>query len=131
MLASLCLLFTLLADPTAPAELRGQVIGPDAKPVASATIYSSNGSQTATSDDQGIFTFAGVDPSLKYDLLVLADGFRPMMIKNADPRRAARAQLQVLPSDLDRDQMLHGRAVDVELAIGRLPQVFAIAATGE
>ena len=43
--------------------------------------------KSTLSDDQGAFTIAAVDSSLNFDLLVLADGQRPLLLKKVDPTR--------------------------------------------
>src|SRR5438552_6112584 len=92
----------LLAGPTVPADLKGKVTGADGLPVAQAivTVYSAapkKGAATvgkyeypecgksAIADGEGAFDIVGVDSSLNYELLVTAEGYRPLMLKKVDP----------------------------------------------
>src|SRR5262245_8836069 len=112
--SALCVIIMLLAGAAGPAELRGTVVGPDGKPITHATIIDDGTArQRAISDDLGFFAISDIDPSLKYDLLVLADGFRPALLKQIDPRRSdAKLKLETLPKNLNADQLVRGRVVD-------------------
>jgi hypothetical protein len=130
MLATLVSVVMLLADASAPADLHGKVVTTDGQAVsgASVMIYSASpkkGAATsdpfdypeceksATADDQGAFTIAGVDASLQYELLVSADGYRPTMLKKVDPARGnITAKLNKPPADVEPEMMVKGRVTD-------------------
>jgi protocatechuate 3,4-dioxygenase beta subunit len=123
-------LFLLLADPSSPAHLTGHVIDSDSTPIANATVmvYTAapkkgpatqnptdypDCSKSAATDAQGAFSITGVDPALNYELLILADNTRPLLLRKVDPARGdIRALLQPLPKDTDADHLIHGHIVD-------------------
>jgi uncharacterized GH25 family protein len=125
-------LILLLSDPSSTANLTGHAIDPDGVPIPSATIliYTATPkkgpatlnpsdypdcAKSTTADAQGVFTITGVDPSLKYELLVLADNFRPLLLKKVDPARGdIRAMLRALPKDIEQDHLIHGHIVDAD-----------------
>src|SRR5690348_7460644 len=129
MCAILIGLVMLLADPTVPADLKGAVTSADGLPVAQASvvIYSAaprkgaatmnkfeypDCSKSAKAEADGAFTIAAVDSSLNYELLVSADGFRPLMLKKVDPERGEiRAKLTPTPKEFD-NAPLRGHVVD-------------------
>src|SRR3954469_5698913 len=91
----------LLADAPGRAGLSGSVVSGD-QPLVGATVYvysaapkkgaaTINGAdypdcqKSAQTDAAGAFSISGVDPSLQYRLLVIADGYRPKMLTKVDP----------------------------------------------
>src|SRR2546423_6262333 len=122
-------LIMVLADPTVPADLKGRVTGPDGLPVAQANVVVYGAaprkgaatmnkfeypdcSKSAKVEGEGAFTIPAVDSSLNYDLLVLADGFRPLMLRKVDPARGEiRAKLTPTPKEFD-NAPLRGHVVD-------------------
>src|SRR5215207_7011881 len=91
----------LLADSSSPVDLIGKVADVGGTPIVQATVIVSStapkkGTANATApeagksvnaDVQGAFTLPAVDPTFTYDLLVLADGYRAVMLKKVDPAR--------------------------------------------
>jgi hypothetical protein len=131
MHATILSLLILLADaPTAP-NLHGQVMSPDgaAVPQADVIVYSAapkkkdavalnkfeypDCSKSSQADATGAFKIDGVDLSLNYELLVLADGYRPLMLKKVDPARGEiRAKLIPAPTEFNGNDPLRGHVVD-------------------
>jgi hypothetical protein len=133
MFTALLSLILLVGIPGSQSTLTGSVHSTDsvaAIPNATIVIYSAapaakdqqtppppNGypeiGKSTPSDTQGHFIFAGVDPSLNYELLVLADGYRPLMLKKVDPSRGEiTARLKPIPKDLQPELQLKGHVVD-------------------
>jgi hypothetical protein len=126
------LLMCLLAGVSQATDLTGKVVGPDGAAVGGATVmvYSATpkkGSPTtnpteypecskssATDSGSGAFAIDGVDPANVYELLVLSDTYRPLMLKKVDPARGQiTAKLKAIPADVDPQLLVRGRVVDM------------------
>ena len=125
-------LMLLLADAPPAADLSGKVAGPDNQPVADATvlIYSAspkNGESAINPADypdcqksvktgaDGTFQIAGVDASLNFRLMILANDYRPLVLNKVDPLKGAvTAKLKQIPKDLEADHMVKGHVVDAD-----------------
>lgn len=122
------LLSALLLAPSADrAELTGRVLAPGGKPVAGAHVMIDTAAvrhgtsplcpscyadcrKSAETDAGGRFRIAGVDPDLVFNVLVVADGYRPTLAKRADPARGpVDVPLEPFdPAKLDPKRVLRG-----------------------
>jgi hypothetical protein len=77
------------------------------------TCYVDCGKRTTT-DGAGRFTIAGLDDELRFNLLVVKDGFAPAWIRTADPQKSEviSAVLQPRQPIADLRRVLSGRIVD-------------------
>ncbi len=99
--------------------LTGRVVGAGAKPVVGAHVLIDSAAvrrgtsplcpscyadcrKTAVSDKDGRFRIASVDPELLFNVLVVADGFRPTIVKKTDPAKGA---IDVVLSPFDADKV--------------------------
>src|SRR4051812_40921613 len=95
-------LLMLLADGSAPTQLTGKVVDPDGNPVSGATVqvYSATpkkGAPTmdtweypdckksAVTDAGGGFVITEVNPAMLFEVLVLSEAHRPLLLKKVDP----------------------------------------------
>jgi hypothetical protein len=132
MLHAVLSILIMLADAQSPADLHGKVVAPDGVPITQASIVvytaaprkgnesvSTNShpdcEKSTASDDQGGFTIAAVDSSLNFELLVLAEGYRPLLLKKVDPTRGEiNAKMSTLPADVEVDHLVKGRVIDTD-----------------
>jgi hypothetical protein len=115
------LLTTLLlfAGLTDKPDLAGRVVTSAAKPVSGAHVLIDSAAvrqgtsplcpscytdcrKSAVTDQDGRFRIAAVDPELLFNVLVVADGFRPTIVKKTDP---AQKPVDVVLSPLDVDKL--------------------------
>jgi hypothetical protein len=115
LLTTLLLVAGLLEKP----DLVGRVATAGAKPVAGAHVLIDSAAvrqgssplcpscyadcrKSADTDHDGKFRIAAVDPELLFNVLVVADGFRPTIVKKTDP---AKGPIDVVLSPLDVDKL--------------------------
>ncbi len=128
---ALVLSLMLLLSGASDADLTGKVVSPDGSAVggASVIVYSASPKKGAATtnpseypdcqkstatDGAGAFTIAGVDSSKTFELLVVSDSYRPLMLKKVDPTRGQiTAKLKALPTDVDPQMLVRGRVVDL------------------
>ena len=121
------ILAVLLALPLAAADLTGRITDRDGKPIANAYVYVHTaipkkgvgvvcpscyrdcGKQVAA-DAKGNFRIKSVDPSLKFRLLAVADGFEPALSKFSE-ETAYEFALNPRPTG-DDEHLVRGRVVD-------------------
>lgn len=125
------LLFIALASAAAPADdLNGAVRDNNGNPLAEATVFIHTAKprfgtsilcpscyadckKQATTDAEGRFTIADLDPSLVFRILVEAEGFRPKLMGDVGPAAAEpEVLLDPLPTNFDPALVLRGRVVD-------------------
>src|SRR5262245_14837379 len=99
---SLMLSVLLLLSDAPAADLSGKVVAPDGSAVNAATVLVYNASpkkgapttnpsedpdcqKFATTDASGAFSIAGVDSSKSFQILVVSDTYRPLLLKKVDP----------------------------------------------
>ena len=116
-------------------DLVGRVVTAGDKPLAGATVMIDSAAvrqgnsplcpscyadcrKRASTDQDGKFRIASVDPELLFDVLVVADGFRPTIAKKVDPGKdPVKVELSRLePDKLDPRRMLRGVVLD---AVGK------------
>jgi hypothetical protein len=125
-LASFLLAATL--SPVAP-DLTGRVVDSAGKPVPSANVYVYTAQpkqgvspvcpscykdcgKHETSDRTGAFRIHAVDPSLKFNILAVADGYEPKFANAVDPASAA-VTIQLVPRGAaDPDRTVRGMVID-------------------
>ncbi len=100
-------------------DLIGRVVTAEAKPIAGAHVLIDSAAvrqgtsplcpscyadcrKSADTDKAGNFRVASVDPELLFNVLVVADGFRPTIVKKTDP---AKGPIDVVLSPLDVDKL--------------------------
>ena len=145
MFAAILSALLLLADGSSSASLSGHVVGPDGSPVNGATVMvytaapkkgspttnpteSPDCGKTSITDASGAFAIDGVDSTQQFELLVLSDANRPLMLKKVDPARGQiTAKLKSLPADVDATMVVKGRIVDTngKPAVGAKVEVSA------
>jgi hypothetical protein len=115
------------------AELRGKVTNGAGHPLEHATVliyhagakkgYSTfwptcdrDCGKRAITDINGLFDIKGVNPALWFDLVVLGDGYQPMLVQGVNPSGGPEAAtvLQPRTSANDADRVVRGRVVDPE-----------------
>lgn len=117
------------ADP-AGASLRGTVVDADGRPVAGARVDLPTAAprigpglfcpscypdcaKSAPTDEQGRFEFHGLNPNLKFRVLVMAPGKKAALTNLTDPQAGeVRVALQRLPPEADRDRIVLAKLVD-------------------
>lgn len=128
-------LFTLvfIAAPAAPLDLEGRVVTTGGEAVANAQVLIDSASvrrgtsplcpscyldcrKRGVTDKEGRFRIAGLDPELLFNVLVVADGFRPTFARKSDP---AKGPIEVMLTPFDFDQVdprriLRGVVLDPE-----------------
>jgi protocatechuate 3,4-dioxygenase beta subunit len=121
----------LVADvSTTRPTLTGTITNDDNKPLAGATVYINTAAmktgtsilcpscyvdcgKTGTSDATGKFSIPGLDRQLRFNLLIVKDGYGPQEVNHVDPAEGAvSAKLLSLPRDLDGSHTVRGRVVD-------------------
>jgi hypothetical protein len=112
---TLLVTLALVAGFTDNPDLTGRVVTADAKPVAGAHVLIDSAAvrqgtsplcpscyadcrKSAVSDQDGRFRIASVDPELFFNVLVVADSYRPTIVKKTDP---AKGPIDVVLSPLD------------------------------
>jgi beta-lactamase regulating signal transducer with metallopeptidase domain len=117
------------APSAAGPTLRGEVHGIDGKPIVGATVmiwaagvksgystycpgcYADCGKRAAT-DSHGAFAISHVSPDLRFQLLVVRDGFAPKFVNKVDPFEGAiAASLKRRATPDDPSQAVRGRVV--------------------
>ena len=100
-------------------DLVGRVVTAGSKPIAGAHVLIDSAAvrqgtsplcpscyadcrKSADTDTEGHFRVATVDPELLFNVLVVADGFRPTIVKKTDP---AKGPIDVVVSPLDVDRL--------------------------
>jgi hypothetical protein len=111
----------------APPDLVGRVVATDGKPVAGARVLIGSAHvrqgtsplcpscfpdcrKQADTDSGGRFRIAAVDPALSFDVVVIADGYRPALATKSDPTRGP-VEVRLTPFDpaqLDPKRVLRG-----------------------
>jgi hypothetical protein len=126
------LVLSLIASSTyaeGPA-LKGRVVAPGDQPLSGARVilYTAavrtgtssmcpscwvDCAKSATSDANGRFEIASLDPQLIFRVLVVAEGYKPSFIEKVDPAAAeVEAKLIPVPADLDPARVLRGRVLN-------------------
>jgi hypothetical protein len=122
-------LFALSAEAT-DNDLTGLVVDQEGRSVAGANVfiytakprggvgvlcpscYADCAKETTTGAD-GQFSIEALDSELLFQLLVVAEEYKPVFVKEADPRaEPLSAKLELLPEGLDEHNLLRGRVVD-------------------
>jgi hypothetical protein len=122
----------LLASEAAGDDLTGRVAGQDGQAIAGANVFIYTAkprvgvgilcpgcypdcANKTTSRPDGKFLIQALDPSLLFQVLVVAEGYRPRFAKDVDPRAEPLAvELKPMPEGLDPGNVLRGRVVDPE-----------------
>lgn len=123
-------LFLLCSVAVSAAELRGVVVDKDAKPIKNANVYvyaafpkkgvsticpncyRDCGKQQAV-NGEGAFRVKDVDPSLRFDVLAVADGYEPAFASKVDPESGEATSIVLTPrSDADKDRLITGIVLD-------------------
>ena len=116
---ALLITLSLIAGLADNPDLAGRVVTAGLKPVAGAHILIDSAAvrqgtsplcpscyadcrKSAVSDQDGRFRIATVDPELLFNVLVVADGYRPAIIKKADPKKGP---IDVVLSPLGVDKL--------------------------
>lgn len=126
---TLFLTAAIFAEPLSP-ELSGTVLNPDGKPLAGARVdistaaprvgrglfcpscYVDCAKRTRT-DELGRFEFTGLDPSLKFRLLISAVGLRTVQTELIDPiEDDVEIKLQAAPQDFPPEHTIRGQIVN-------------------
>jgi len=71
--------------------------------------------KVVTTDAQGAFVIKGLDSSLTFQVLAVADGFQPTTLNRVDPAASQSVTLALLPvtmADAAADHLLSGRVLD-------------------
>ncbi len=112
-------------------DLLGQVSDESGKPIAGADVMIDSASvkkgsnplcpscyadcaKRAVTDYEGHFTLSDLDPTLRFNVLVVAEGFRPQILKKTDPAKGV-AKISLKRLDLKNvppSQLVRGRVVD-------------------
>jgi hypothetical protein len=91
------------------------------------TCYVDCGKRAATGAD-GRFQIAGLNSTLVFQLLVVAEGHRPQILKKVDPQKGAtlEVKLTVRPIPKDPNRVVRGQVIDPEgrPAVGALVEPF-------
>jgi protocatechuate 3,4-dioxygenase beta subunit len=109
--------------------ISGTISDPDEKPIAGATVmiwtagpkrgystycpgcYADCGKRAVT-DAKGEFSFERVDPTLRFNLLVVREGFTPLNVRKVEPfGNAVQARLERRSTPADLSQVVRGRVV--------------------
>ena len=123
----------IVASTTFAGELSGRVRNLKGEPIAGATVFINTAGpregvaifcpscyldcgKKATTDAEGRFTLDDVDPSLVFNLVATADGYRAGVTKKwVDPaKEPAFIDLEPLPTELPPERVLRGRLVDAD-----------------
>jgi hypothetical protein len=113
------------------ATATGKVTDADGKPLEHATVFIYEGhvkkgygvycptcwadcGKHAATDPEGNFTIAGLNPDLKFKLMVVKEGYTAAFIDQVDPAKgpAQPASLKMRPPVEDMTQVVRGRVVD-------------------
>jgi hypothetical protein len=132
LIATFCVAIATVSAAAAN-EVSGHVRNLQGEPVSGATVFISTAGprdgvaifcpscyldcgKKATTDAEGRFTIADVDPSLVFHLVATADGYRAGATKKrVDPANdQAYIELETLPADLPPERVLRGRVVDAD-----------------
>jgi beta-lactamase regulating signal transducer with metallopeptidase domain len=109
----------------------GQILNFRAEPIPGATVFVHSAGvregtspycptcyvdcgKRATTGADGRFTLSGLDSTLVFQLLAVAEGHRPAFIKQVDPRSGedVSAELAIRPIPDDPDRVVRGRVID-------------------
>jgi len=120
----------VLASKAAADDLAGQVVGRRGQPIAGADVFIYTArprvglgilcpscypdcAKEATSAPDGKFLIKALDPSLLFEVLVVAEGYRPHFAKDVDPKaEPLTVQIEPVPEGLDSRNVLRGRVID-------------------
>jgi hypothetical protein len=99
----------------APVDLHGSVNDEKGAPAPGVTVYIGSVSpkqgegfgdgyytewgKKALTDGEGKFVIEGVDPELRYGLLVVTEGHQAVRVSKADPAKEVKAKLKAMPED--------------------------------
>jgi hypothetical protein len=113
------------------ATITGQIVDAGGRPVEHATVlvwsagvkvgysaycptcYPDCGKRAETGRD-GAYRIAGLDPALRFNLMVVREGYAPLFIERIDPSRgsASPETLELRPAVSDAARVVRGRVVD-------------------
>src|ERR1700685_692809 len=119
-------------QPDASATINGTIVDESGQPAKDATVFVYSAhlkkgyaivcptcwidcGKRANTDAQGQFTITGLNPRLKFRLLVLKEGFTATAKGGVDPAQGPLQPIKLLPraGSPDESKIVHGRVTDV------------------
>jgi hypothetical protein len=120
-----------IAKPPDSAAVSGTIVEDSGRPAEGATVFVYSArlkkgyavvcptcwidcGKRADTDAQGRFTITGLNPALKFRLLVVKDGFTATAKGGVDPARGPLPPIKLIPRDpsVDESMIVHGRVTD-------------------